>query len=195
MKLTAILAAAYLATGAIVSAQTYTQTAETKFVTVDGEVLRYEPGRTIVVRGSDNREVTYTLTPAVNVPADIQVGRRVTLYTEPGMNGAPAMVSRVTTTSVTPEGNVKRTTEETRTQAGVTTKTTTTNVSGKVESYTSGKTLTITRADGTRVTYVIDPESKLPGDLVVGKTVTIQPLVQNGREVARVVTYVVRDPS
>jgi hypothetical protein len=194
MKLTAILAAAYLGTGAIVSAQTYTQTAETKFVTVDGEVLRYEPGRVIVVRGGDNRETSYTLTPTVSVPADIQVGRRVTLYTEPGSNGT-AVVSRVMTTSMTPEGAVKRTTEETRSQAGVTTKTTTTEVSGKVESYDSGKTLTIARTDGTRVTYVIDPQSKLPGDLVIGKTVTIQPLVQNGREVARVVTYVVRDPS
>ena len=128
------------------------------------------------------------------MPADIQVGRRVTLYTEPSSTGT-ALVQRVVTTSVTPEGNTKRTTEETRTQDGVTTKTTTTEVSGKVEAYDAGKALTITRADGTRVTYVVDPQSKLPADLVVGRTVVIRPMIQNGREVARVVTYVVHEPS
>jgi hypothetical protein len=194
MKLTAIVAGLTLGVGTFVSAQTYTQQAETKYVTIDGDVVRYEPGRVIVVRGADRREITYTLTPTVSVPADVQVGRRVTLYTEPNSEGS-AVVSRVVTTSVTPEGNTKKTTEETRTQDGVTTKTTTTEISGRVEAFESGKTLTITRADGTRVTYMIDPQSKLPGDLVIGREVRIVPLVQNGREVARVVTYVVRQPS
>jgi hypothetical protein len=194
MKLTAIVAGLTLGVGTFVSAQTYTQQAETKYVTIDGDVVRYEPGRVIVVRGADRREITYTLTPTVSVPADVQVGRRVTLYTEPNSEGS-AVVSRVVTTSVTPEGNTKKTTEETRTQDGVTTKTTTTEISGRVEAFESGKTLTITRADGTRVTYMIDPQSKLPGDLVIGREVRIVPLMQNGREVARVVTYVVRQPS
>lgn len=192
MKLTAILAGLYIGVGSFVAAQTYTQTE--KYTTVDGEVVRYEPGRVIVLRGPDNREQSYVLTSRVSVPGDVQVGRRVTLYTEPGSAGS-VIVSRVTTTSVTPEGNVRRTTEETRTEGGVTTKTTTTTqTSGKVESYESGKTLTILRGDGTRVTYLLTGESKLPVDLGVGREVTIVPVVQDGREVARVVTYTVVRP-
>ena len=38
------------------------------------------------------------------VPADIQVGKNVTLYTEPGADGSETIVRRVTTTSVTPGG-------------------------------------------------------------------------------------------
>jgi hypothetical protein len=105
-------------------------------VTVDGEVVRYDVGRAIVVRGADNAEVVYTLSPGVVVPAEVAIGRRVTLYTEPGLDGKSQLVSRVTTTSITPEGNVKRTTEETRNlPSGETTSTTTTAVSGTVASY------------------------------------------------------------
>ena len=88
------------------------------------------------------------------MPAEVQVGRRVTLYTERGKDGATQLVSRVTTTSITSEGNVKRTTEDTRhLPSGATTRTTTTNTSGKVAAYEAGKTLTITRPDGSKVTY------------------------------------------
>jgi len=115
-----------------------TQT-ETKYVTVDGEVVRYDPGRVIVIRGADNKEITYTLSPSIVVPADVKVGRRVTLYSEPGKDGATQLVSRVTTTSVTAEGNVKRTTEDTRVlPSGATTRTTTTTITGKVEVYEAG---------------------------------------------------------
>jgi len=102
-------------------------------VTVDGEVLRYKAGQVIVIRGADNKEMSYTLTPSIVMPADVKVGRRVTLYTEPGKDGTTQLVSRVTTTSVTPEGNIKSTTEDTRTlPSGATTRTTTTMISGKV---------------------------------------------------------------
>jgi hypothetical protein len=175
MKLTIFLAGACIGLAAVASAQA-TQTVETKFVTVDGEVLRYEPGRTIVIRGADNKETTYTLSPTIVMPAEVAVGRRVTLYTDPGTGGATT-VTRVTT-SVTPEGNIKKTTEATTTQpSGATTKTTTTEISGKVEAYESGKTLTVLRADGTKVTYVINAKSKLPADLAVGKMISILPLV------------------
>jgi hypothetical protein len=146
-----------------------------------------------VIRGADNKEITYTLSPSIVVPAEVKVGRRVTLYTEPAKDGGTQLVSRVTTTSVTSEGNVKSTTEETRTlPSGATTRTTTTNISGKVEAYEMGKTLTITRSDGTKVSYVINEKSKVPADLVIGKTVSILPLAASGsgETVVQTITYV-----
>jgi hypothetical protein len=161
---------------------------KTQNTTISGQVVRYKPGRTIVLKQPDNKVVTYTLAPKVAVPADVKVGQTVTLHTEPG----GTTVSRVVSTSVTPEGNVKRTTEETRTSAtGVTTRTTTTDISGRVEAYESGKTLTIVRSDGSKVTYLITGQSQVPADLAVGKTVTI--LVEGGSSepVAQTVTYTV----
>ena len=93
---------------------TQTSTTETKSATADGVVVRYDPGHAIVIRGTDNKEVTYALPPSVTVPVEVTVGRRVTLFTEPGVDGTTQLVSRVTTTSVTPAGDVKRTTEDTR---------------------------------------------------------------------------------
>jgi len=187
MKLTTFLTGACIGLTAVASAQTI----ETKVVTVDGEVIRYEPGQVIVLRGGDNKEVSYTLSPSVTVPAEVAIGRRVTLYTAPGKGGT-TMVSRVTTTSVTPEGNIKRTTEETKTHpSGVTTKTTTTDISGKVEAYESGKTLTILRPDGSKVTYVINAKSQVPADMAIGKTVTILPLGSSPQPVVQTVTYTV----
>jgi hypothetical protein len=181
-----------IAPAALVKAAPQAQT-ETKYVTVEGEVVRYEAGRVIVIRGADNKEMSYTLSPGAVVPADVQVGRRITLFTEPGSDGASQLVSRVTTTSVTSEGDVKRTTEDTRhLPSGVTTHTTTTTITGKVDVYEAGKTLTLTQADGTKVTYVINEKSKVPADLVIGKTVTILPLTPAGaaQPVAQTITYV-----
>jgi hypothetical protein len=138
-------------------------------------VVRYEPGHVIVVRSRDGGEVSYTLMPSLTVPADVRVGRTVTLYTEPGEDGA-TLVKRVTTTSVTPGGDVKRTTEETRTSpTGERTTETTTTVSGTVQAYEASKSITITRPDGTQVTYMINDQSQLPAGIAIGRRVTIYP--------------------
>jgi hypothetical protein len=190
MKLTSFIAGFCMC---VASGQALAQTTqtETKYVTVDGDVVRYEPGSVIVLRGADNKEIIYTLSPSIVVPAEVKVGRRVTLFTEPGKDGATQIVSRVTTTSITPEGNVKRTTEDTRNlPSGATTRTTTTTVSRKVEAYEAGKTLTITRLDGSKVTYVLNAKSQVPADLVIGKTISIQPLAGPGELVAQTITYV-----
>ena len=70
--------------------------------------------------------------------------------------------------------------------------TTTTSTSGKVEAYEAGKTLTLTRVDGSKVTYVIDAKSKVPVDLVIGQTVSIQPVAASGpgERVAQTITSV-----
>ena len=40
-----------------------------KSVTTSGEIVRYDAGKAIVIRQSDNRVVTYELDPAIDVPA------------------------------------------------------------------------------------------------------------------------------
>ena len=59
--------------------------------------MRYEPGKTIVVRDTEHGTVTYTLDSGLAVPADVQIGRKVTLYTQPGDNAL--RVQRITTIS------------------------------------------------------------------------------------------------
>jgi hypothetical protein len=179
MKLHTVVGVALFAgsaVGAFAQSQTYTETTKTEVqpVVISGEVVRYEPGHVIVVR-SEKGEVSYTLMPSVVVPSDVRVGRTVSLYTEPGENGA-TLVKRVTTTSVTPGGNVKRTTETTRTTPeGETTTETTTTISGTVQAYEPGKSITVTRADGTQVMYMINTESQLPTGIAIGRRVTIYP--------------------
>lgn len=190
MKTKALVAAFSIGITALASVQALAGDSD-KYVMINGQVVRYEPGKTIVVKGADNREVVYMLSPNVTIPADVKVGRDVTLFTEAGADGNSQLVSRVTTTSVTPEGNVKRTTEDTRTlPSGTTTRTTTTTISGRVEAYEAGKLITITAADGSRTTYMINQSSKLPVGLAVGKTVTIVPGADN---TAGSVTYVITD--
>jgi hypothetical protein len=179
----------------VASSPAFAQTTktETAYVTIDGEVVRYDVGQSIVIRGADNKEVVYTLAPGVVVPADVAVGRRVQLFTEPGTDGKAQLVSRITTTSITPEGDLKRTTKETRKlPSGVTTSTTTTAVSGTVAAYEAGKTLTVTQTDGTKVTYLINTKSSVPDGMVIGKSVTIVPLSTTDKTdpVVHTITYV-----
>ena len=141
-------------------------------IIITGEVLRFEPGKTIVIR-SGGKEVTYMLTPNVVLPAEIQVGKTASLQVEAGPNGAQ-LVKTVTTTTVGPGGQVKETTETTRTDAaGETTTTTATTLTGTVETYLPGKSVTVLDPKGSRVTYVLSPDSSLPAEMLMGKQVTI----------------------
>jgi hypothetical protein len=82
----------------------------------------------------------------VIVPKAVQVGRAVSLRTEVGPDGT-TLVQQVTTTTVTPAGQVQRTTEVTRTKpsgATTTTSTTTTGaVTGEVVRFEPGKSIVI----------------------------------------------------
>jgi len=187
MRLHTVVGIALVAGSALTASaqtQTYTETTRTevKPVVITGEVVRYEPGHVIVIR-SDKGEVSYTLMPSLTVPSDVQIGRTVSLYTEPGKDG-DTVVKRVTTTSVTPSGDVKKTTETTRTSpSGETTTETTTTISGTVKTYEAGKSITITRPDGTQVTYIINDQSQLPTGIAVGRRVTIYPsMVTSGTD-------------
>jgi hypothetical protein len=171
--------------------RTVSPAGEASYTTVMGEVVKLEPGRTIVLRDNNSKMVTYTLTPDVTLPSDVGIGRHVTLFTEPGTGGT-TLVKRVTVTSMTPEGDVKRTTTDTRTHpSGAMTTTTTTTIDGVVQSYVAGKTITLTRPDNTTVTYVINDRSQLPADLAVGKRVVIRtmPLTGSNDLAVEQVTY------
>jgi hypothetical protein len=159
-------------------------------VVITGEVLRYEPGKLLVVRAADGREITYSLTPALVMPTEVQVGRSVSVQTEQDRDGV-ANVTRVTTTSLTPEGNMKRTTEETRVSpSGQVRQKTTTTVTGDVVSYAPGRSIVVRNATGETVTYELGPSVVVPPEIQVGKRVTLhtEPGRYGSTTVSRVTT-------
>jgi hypothetical protein len=188
MKVSAILAVTVLSAGVLVSTPGYTA-ADEKPITVVGEIVRYEPGHVIVVRDSANKEVSYTLTPSVTIPTGVEVGKRVTLYTSRGTDGS-STVTRVST-SVTPEGNLQKTVERTHTNAmGETTHSTSTNIMGTVQAYEPGRSVTVTREDGTQVTYTLNERTHVPQGLAVGRMITLRPaVVTDSSKVADTITY------
>jgi len=191
LALATAAAATLLPAQEVTTKQTTVKSADgTKTVTITGEVIRYEPGQTIVIRQPNRQEVTYTIGPNATIPEDIQVGRSVTISTEPASDGSgPAVVTRVTTTSVNAKGEMKTTTEKTETNAqGDSTKTETTTVTGTVSSYEPGQFIAITGPDHQVVKYTITRESQLPQEVAVGKTVTIRTTTLNGAPTVRQVT-------
>jgi hypothetical protein len=196
---TRILAVVFGALSATLLAQQSTQSTETTTTTtttrnVTGSVVQYSPGQTIVLRSADGKTTTYTIGSAVTVPQDVEVGRSVTITTQPASDGSgPAMVTRIVTTSVGADGT-RTTTERTESvpssqsdQSAQTTETTTT-VTGKVTAFQPRQSITIEQPGKAAVTYVIDPESQLPQDVVVGKTVTVTTRVVKGSPIVRTVT-------
>jgi len=152
--------------------------ARTTTTTVTGKVVRYEPGKTIVVLGPDNKQMTYTLASDINAPSDVQIGKEVSLSTEPGENGA-VMVHKITTQSVTSDGKLKTETQ-TRTMdangntSSANSTSVTGTVTGTVSAFEPGKSVTIQLPDQKTVVYTIDSSSVVPSDVAVGKTYTIQ---------------------
>jgi len=170
------------------SMQTTTET-----TTITGSIVKYTPGQTIVLKGADGKVTTYAIGSSIEVPADVQIGKRVTISTEPASDGSgPAMVTRFDTTSVDSQGQVKNTTEKTEvSQSGLTTKSTQTTVYGTVTAYEPGQSITIERPGQQTVTYTVSSESQLPQDLAVGKSVTVTTTTMSGSTtpLARRVTY------
>jgi hypothetical protein len=154
---------------------------------VSGEVIRYEPGRAIVV-SSDGRETSYALTPDLSLPSDLQLGRRVSVYTERGEDGK-TRVTRVVTTSVTPEGQVQRTTEETRVgSSGTVVREKHTTVTGEVVSFVPGKTIVVRPPTGEPVSLALGASAT--GDVQVGQRVTLytEPGADGTTSVSRITT-------
>jgi hypothetical protein len=167
------------------------KTAQTRTVTVTGDVVRYEAGRTIVVRSPDGREVTYSIAPDVSAPAEVTAGRRVSIVTEPSAAG-PVLVTRITTESVAPDGQSMATTPETvLAPSAAQTKTQTTTVYGTVTAYEPGRSISLVQPDRKTVTYTIDASSVLPTDIAAGRTVVVRTITRPGasRPLVRKVTY------
>jgi hypothetical protein len=165
----------------------------TKTTTIEGKVVRYEPGKTIVLVGPDNKEMSYVLTEGVQAPADVEVGRQVTLTAMPSTSG-PVVITRITTTSITPEGNLKTETQ-TKTQpmssgeppqSQVETKVTT--ITGTVSAFEPGKSVTFVLPDKKTVVYTIEPSSVVPSDIAVGSTYTIETTTSGGTVVKKITT-------
>lgn len=145
----------------------------TKTTTVEGKVVRYERGKTIVILESGDREATFVLAPNATVPADIEVGRFVSLSTENSASG-PMTVTRITTQSVTPEGNLKTETKaKGTTPAGDQVSSTTTTVTGTVKAVQTGRSLTLILPNKSAVEYTLDASSVVPAELAIGNTVTV----------------------
>lgn len=156
------------------TSQTTTQTTTTR--TVTGSVVRYLPGQTIVIKSSDGKTTTYSIGSAAEIPEQVQVGKVVTISTEPASDGSgTAVVKRIETTSVNAQGQTTTTREKTEmSPSGTTTTTSMTTVSGTVTALSPGQSITIEEPSHQVVTYTIDKESDLPQDVVVGKTVTFK---------------------
>ena len=164
----------------------------TKTTTVTGSVVRYEKGQSIEIRSTDGKTTTYVLAPSVEVPSEVQIGRNVTISTEPASDGSgPAVVTRIQTTSVNSQGQTKTTSERTETNASGQTKTTITTVYGKVTAFQPGQSISIEEPGQRTVTYTIDSSSELPTDMAIGKTVTIQTTTVSGspNPIVRKITY------
>ena len=145
----------------------------TKTTTVEGKVLRYEAGKTIVVMEPGDRETTYVLAPNATIPADIEVGRFVSLSTVNSKSG-PMTVTKVTTRSVTPEGNIKTETKaHGTTPDGEQVSATTTTVTGTVKAVQTGRSVTLVLPNKSAVEYVLDASSVVPAELSIGNTVTV----------------------
>lgn len=145
----------------------------THTTTVEGKVLRYERGKTIVVMEPGDREVTFALAHDAVVPADIEVGRLVSLSTVNSASG-PMIVTRVTTRSVTPEGNIKTETKaKGTTPAGDQVSSTTTTVAGTVKAVQTGRSVTLVLPDKSAVEYALDASSVVPADLAIGNSVSV----------------------
>src|SRR5262249_40081754 len=190
-------------------------------VTVTGQVIQYEPGKTIVIRRANNTETTYTLEPSAEVPSDIAVGRQVTGVSQ--RKDGSVHIRKITTVTL-PEGSSASTssmsepprsdepkaadlkpgesmqtqqTTETRSTASVapaqeppastqqqTTETTTTNVttvSGMVQAYEPGQSITIVGPDKKVTTYTISEGIQAPQTVAVGKTVTFTTTTVSGK--------------
>ena len=166
------------------------KTVQTRTVTVTGDVVRYEAGRTIVVRSPDGREVTYSIAPDVSAPAEVTAGRRVSIVTEPSAAG-PVLVTRITTESVAPDGQSTATRETVPAPSAAQTKTQTTTVYGTVTAYEPGRSISLVQPDRKTVTYTIDASSALPTDIAAGRTVVVRTITRPGasRPLVRKVTY------
>ena len=158
----------------------------TKKVSIKGEVVKLDPGRTIVLRQASGQEMSYQLSPTVQLPVDVQVGRTVVLATEPAQTGS--VVTEVTVEGVAP-GVSKRTEKTTTTDPMTGEESTQTTTTYTVKGFQPHKSITLVSPDGRVTTYTLDAQSQVPADLTIGKHVVIQTDATSGLPIVRRMTY------
>lgn len=174
------LAVAIGAVAAIAASQDAAATANR--TTASGEVVRYDPGKTIVVRHADHRVVTYAVSPSLVAPAEAQVGRRVSLVAEPGDDGVVRVTQLTTEADPVPASGQISATTGTTTPAGEEAKSEITTVYGTVTAYEPGRSITVAQPDKKTATYAIDRESALPARLARGRRVVVRTITRPGIE-------------
>jgi len=129
--------------------------------------MKYTAGQSIVLTGKDGPQAT-------GDPGGTKVSRI-------SMSGS----GDSTATTATPQGSTygAQTGERAGGAADVAT------VTGTVQAYEAGRSITITRPDGTQVTYTITAQSAVPQKLTTGKTVTVRTRTVSGQPTVERVTY------
>jgi hypothetical protein len=178
MKPSAVVAVAFLAGAVLASLPAYSQSdTSNQSATLSGNVVRYEPGKVIVVRDASGREVALALAPDVDIPAEleIQADRPVALSLARSPDGSWSVI-RV---AAAPEN------------AALPTGGTTSDVTGTVSAYEAARSITIERPDGTEVTFLINADTQVPPGMAVGRTVLLHSasLSDSGQSVADTITY------
>lgn len=102
-------------------------------------------------------------------------------------SGTSSTTSGMSSTSTTSTAATSAAPAQTTTTTTTTTEVTT--VTGTVKSYDAGRSITITRPDGTTVSYTITQQSAVPSKLENGKTVVIRTRNQNGQQTVERITY------
>jgi len=142
---------------------------------VTGEVVHLERGKLIVVRSAGG-DTTYTLSPTVVVPADVAVGKGVIIEFEPG-TGAHQIRSLTTTSAAISPGTTAETVIQDTQTEDVGTRTILTGteptVTGTVQTYVPGESVTVLDSKGSRFTYVLAPGARVPRYVIRGKKVTV----------------------
>lgn len=141
--------------------------------TVNGEIVRYDAGKTIVVRHADDRVVTYALSPSL-VAVEVQVGRRVSFVTQPGTDGVVRVARLMTLATESPTTSGAASGEEAKSEI--------TTLYGTVTEYEPGRSLTVAQPDRKSATYAIDLHSALPTSLAPGRRVVVRTITQPGLE-------------
>lgn len=153
-------------------------TTVTKTTTLTGDLVRYEPGRLIAVRQPEGQVVTYMLAPTLTVPAEIQIGGKISFVTEPSVAGQ-TLVTRITTVKTEtadeaagPSASTRETTVPSSAEGTMTTPTTTT-FAGEIVTYEPGQTIVLKQPDSQVVTYTIGPSAVVPAEAQIGRRVSI----------------------
>jgi hypothetical protein len=178
---------------------------------VTGEVVSWEEGRNVTVRFGDGSQVTYPVASNIIFPPDIRGGGRITVTTAPIEGGGVKVIGLTTVMPPPPPADTipiepaatptvsgpkntaqkpgpRKPTTTAPAAIGAATRLATQSAS-TVSAYEKGKSLTITRSDGSTWTYRLAKNAEIPEDLAVGKQVSIETKIANKKRYVTRISY------